>query len=68
MDTLTATITFPTRDMATKFAINWSRYSLQGHTIGSGTESVVVNLYGVNEVRKQWIDDYVKNINEYLND
>lgn len=58
-----ATLTFPTISSAEKFATEWSRYSKQGHTIGSGTENVKVNIYNVSENDKKWIQDYLININ-----
>ena len=65
---MTATLIFPTRELALKFTISWGRYTLTGHTVGAGTENVAVSLYGVDSVKRQWIDSYVKNINEYLAD
>lgn len=60
---MTATIKFPAREQAEIFATNWSRYSKLGHTIGSGTKNVTVDVYNISEDQKIWIDNYIANIN-----
>ena len=59
-----ATLTFPERAQAIQFARAWSRYSKTGHTIGAGMQNVQVTVCNVQEYDKEWIDAYVKSINE----
>lgn len=56
------TITFPKREQAEKFAIDWSMYSKKGHTVGSGIKHVEVVVDSTEE-DKEWIDRYVSNLN-----
>ncbi len=61
---MTATLTFPTIQMAENFAKSWSRKSLMGHTIGSGTVNVSVTISGITDELKNWIDNYVTELNK----
>lgn len=54
-----ATLTFETRIAAYEFAESWSRFSLKGHSIGSGTKNVTVTLYDVDDEGKDFIDWYI---------
>jgi len=53
-----ATIKFATRELAEKFATDWSRFSLTGHIIGSGIENVEVKVFDITKEQKIWIDEY----------
>ena len=57
-----AKLTFTNREQAEDFALNWTRHTLTGHTIGSGTENVVVSVYGVTDGKKAWINEFIKTI------
>lgn len=57
---LKATAVFKTRIAAYEFAESWTRFSLKGHSIGSGTENVKVTLYGVDSYGLDFISWYVK--------
>ncbi len=61
-----ATINFPTRAMAERFARDWSRFTLCGHSISAGTKDVSVSVYDVTDERKDWIDRYTSNINSQI--
>lgn len=60
-----ATLTFPNRAMAELFASAWARYTLQGHDMSATKEngSVSVTVYHIDEIRKEWLDNYVNSIN-----
>jgi hypothetical protein len=55
-ETVTATLTFPTRDAAETFATQWSRTTRRGHTL---TRNCEVILHDVTPAEKLWIDAYV---------
>jgi hypothetical protein len=57
----TATLKFPTRDDAERFASAWSRFTKDGHTVGAGTTDVTVTVTNVDDSRKEWIEKYVVN-------
>mgnify|MGYP001286414152 CR=1 FL=1 len=61
-----ATLTFPTRQLAEDFATDWSRKTLSGHTVGSGEENVEVSIYNITDGDKDWVDNYVANLNKKL--
>ena len=60
-----ATLTFPTRQMAEAFAKAFTRKTLNGHTISSGTVNVTVIAHNLDDDSKTWIDDYVAKINSH---
>ncbi len=59
-----ATLNFTKRIDAENFAIAWARFSKSGHTIGSGSKNVNVDIYDINKDKKIWIDNYVSNMNQ----
>ena len=61
---MNANITFPKLSQAEDFAKAWSRHTLTGHTIGSGTENVKVTLHDVTDEQREWIDDYISKVNQ----
>jgi 3'-phosphoadenosine 5'-phosphosulfate sulfotransferase (PAPS reductase)/FAD synthetase len=61
-----ATLKFPTREQAEKFAIDWGRYSSTGHIVGAGQKDVDVTIFDVKEKDKVWIDGYVGGINQSI--
>ena len=63
---MTATLTFFLRSDAEEFASSWSKLTLRGHTIGSGTENVKVTVFDVTDQEKSWIDNYVEFMNKDL--
>jgi len=64
--TETAILTFKTQTMANEFAVNWARKTFTGHTISNGTENVSVTVYEVDEAKKNWINNYIKELNQCL--
>lgn len=58
-----AKLIFQNRKQADKFCKAWSKKTLKGHTVGSGSEQVEVSLYNVNDSEKAWINKYVSDIN-----
>lgn len=58
-----ATLTFPNRLQAEEFATKWARYSKRGHIVGAGTENVPVTIYDLTEKDKEWVDNYVNQLN-----
>ncbi len=58
-----ATLKFKNRSQAEQFAISWTRYSKTGHMIGSGTTNVEVTVYNITDNDKNWIEEYISNIN-----
>lgn len=63
---MNATLKFPTRIQAENFATAWGRYSKKGHTVGAGTTDVEVSI-DIEEDEKEWIESYVSQMNEFLN-
>lgn len=59
----TATITFPTRIMAQEFVTAYGRFSHLWHTMWAGVKDVYVKV-DVVEWGKEWIDNYISNINK----
>jgi hypothetical protein len=61
-----AEISFPKRETAQSFAIQWSRFSLRGHTLGARTKSggASVFLDGLDEREIEWINYAVQKIKE----
>ena len=59
-----ANLKFPTREQAEKFAIDWGRYSSTGHIVGSGEVDVAVSISSLTEEDKEWVDNYVANMNK----
>ena len=59
----TATLTFPTRIMAEEFCTLYGRFSHIWHTLGSGSDNVKVTV-DVVEWWKDWISNYISNINK----
>ena len=60
---MNATLTFPTKELAENFAKEWSRHTLNGHTISGGDTDVKVSIYNITDEHKKWIDNYVLNLN-----
>jgi hypothetical protein len=63
-----ARLTFPSRQMAQQFAIDWGRHTLTGHSLGAtkpGGETNV-DLYGVNSELREWINSKVREINAIM--
>ena len=54
-----ATLTFTTNEQATKFSLQWSRATCNGHTVFNNT----VTVYGVDSEGKDFIDNYIKQLN-----
>lgn len=61
-----ATLKFPLRIQAEKFAKNYARYSKKGHLVGSGLVNVEVTVFDVTDQDKDWIDGYISGLNEIL--
>ncbi len=59
-----ATITFPTRLQAENFATKWTRFTKEGNILGSGIENVKVTVFNVDENGKNFIENYINNLNE----
>ena len=59
-----ATLKFRLRNQAQEFTIKWSRHTLRGYSMSSGTEGVTVTVYDVTPDERLWIDQYVSNLNE----
>ena len=57
---MTATLKFATRELAETFCKAWSRYSLRGHSLGSGLTDVSVKVHDVSESDERWINEWVK--------
>lgn len=62
--TMKATLTFPSRDMAKKFASEWAHYTLTGNDMSATKDdgSVDVTVYDVTNERKKWIDSYISQL------
>jgi hypothetical protein len=56
----TATLEFPTSQMAGAFAKAWTRKTLMGHSSKGGR----VEIYNVTEDLKIWIGEYLAKLNE----
>lgn len=63
-----ATLTFANRLQAEEFAVKWARYSKKGHIVGAGTENVAVTIYDLTEKDKEWVDNYVNQLNSSKQD
>ena len=59
-----ATLKFRYRDHAESFANAWARHTLRGHIVGSGLENVEVTVFDIDESDKNWIDNYVSELNK----
>ena len=57
-----ATLTFKFREHAEKFAIDWGRFSKQGHIVGAGQENVDVTVFNVGDLEKNWIESYISKL------
>lgn len=57
-----AKLTFPNRELATQFGIEWSRFSMRGRDTSSTKEngSVEVKIYNVSDDEKKWVDEWIK--------
>jgi len=57
-----AKLKFPTLELAERFGIEWSRFTLSGRDRSAVGEdgSVTVTVYHVNDERKNWIENWVK--------
>jgi hypothetical protein len=53
--TATVKVNFETIMDANKFVSIWSKKTLKGHVVGSGTENVVVTLFDVTENELEWV-------------
>ena len=60
-----ARLTFPSRRIAQQFATDWGRHTLTGHSMGATKPSgeTSVDLYGVNDELREWINSKVAEIN-----
>jgi len=58
-----ATLTFPNKELAQEFATKWGRYSKRGHVVGAGEENVPVTIWDLTEKDKEWVDNYINQIN-----
>ena len=67
--TLKATLTFPDRETAKGFSIEWGRKSLMGNTMSAVKQdgSVDVSIYNITKELKRWVDTYIASINKQLN-
>jgi len=60
-----AVLIFPSHCTAKDFAINWTRATLTGHTIGAVKQdkSVSVTIYNIDTAKKAWINNYINKLN-----
>ncbi len=60
--TTTATLKFPSLELAAKFGTEWSRFTLEGRDRSAVAEdgSVTVKVYHVSDDRKAWIEDWIE--------
>jgi len=54
-----ATLNFTTPEQAEIFAIQWTRKTLLGNTVSNKS----VSIYGITEEFKNWVDNYVTQLN-----
>jgi len=68
MKTFTATLTFPSNQLAQNFASSWTFKTLTGHCMSSVKKdgSRDVTVYDVTQELKLWIDNYAQQLNEEL--
>lgn len=59
-----ATLTFPNLQIAQKFEIEWTRFTLEGRDRSSkkADGSFDVTVYNVDSDRQAWIEDWIKNL------
>jgi len=64
METFTATVNMPSRNMAKELGKLWTRKTFVGHDISSvqNNGSVNVILYKVTESEKQWVEQTAQTI------
>ncbi len=63
-----ATLTFPSRSIAQTFATLWSRHSFKGYTLSATRSdgSATVDIYGITETDKPWIEATVLRLNSVI--
>jgi hypothetical protein len=64
MNTEKATLTFPSRALAHKFALKWSYATLEGHDVSAtGPDGVTkVTIYKITPNRKEMINSFVSEL------
>ena len=63
---MNATITFPKREQAERFATAWARKTKTGHIVGSGMENVEVTVFDITEESKVFIDTFIESLNNEI--
>ncbi len=61
-----ATLTFEKREQAELFALKWARKTKRGHIVGDGFTNVYVTVFHVTEDEKDWINQYVNELNSEI--
>jgi hypothetical protein len=61
---MTATLTFPNLQIAEKFEIEWTRFTMEGRdrSAQKADGSYDIKVYNVDSDRQAWIENWIKSL------